>query len=446
MDTSLNSLGCDQVWNFTTRIYPASGALERLQWSDTEKLLYQVILPIIIVVGVLANLAFVFTIIRVKRMQTSTNYYLANLACADLLYLMILLCTRIHAFRHSPFRENIPYMSRNSCWGSIFPIFLCYFASVELVTLVSLERYYSICKPVYHRLMRGKQPTIRLIILAWILAIVLAAITVPRYGKMRRLCIIWPGSDKFQQLPTTYQTCHTVSFALGLSAEIIQSVIFLAALGISCFTYYKLIRKLSNLKLSGVGHSSKNKRNLKIRNQVARLLIINGVVFFLCQFPARYIGVDRFIRGAYRHLKSQPFVAIVVSFILLLINSAVNPFIYGLSSRLYRVAFCQAFGITRFFNMERLSSHADSFHDATRTFSERESFKRKQGSASTLDNIDNTVIQPTNSVNKADRERWKQKQSSMSSLDNIDNIVKVQSTNGGIEVDEESSKQKQSAV
>ena len=446
MDLSLDSPYCDKVWNFTNRIYRASGTLERLQWSNTEKILYQVILPIIVVIGVLANLAFLFTVIRVKRMHTSTNYYLANLACADLLYLIILLCTRIHAFRHSPFRENIPYKSRNGCWGSIFPIFLCSFASVELVTLVSLERYYSICKPIYHRRMRGKQPTIRLIILAWILAIILAAITVPRYGRMRHLCIIWPESNKFQRLPTTYQTCHTISFALGLSAEIIRSVIFLTALGISCFTYYKLIRKLSNLKLSSVRHSSKNKRNRKIRNQVARLLIINGLIFFLCQFPARYIGVDRFIRGALKHLRSQPFVAIVISFILLLINSAVNPFIYGLSSQLYRVAFCQAFGITRYFNMERLSSQADSFHDTTRTFSERESFKRKQGSASTLDNIDNTAIQPTNCLNKADREGLKQKQSSMSPLDNIDNIVKIQSTNGRIEVDEENSKQKQSAV
>ena len=392
MNASESTTNCDEVWNFTSSV-DASAALERLQWSSTDKWLTKVILPVIVIIGVLANLAFLFTVIRVRRMQTITNYYLVNLAVADVLFLVITLSAQFHTFTHSPFRGNVPYISEHGCWGSVYPIFVSYFASIEFITLVSLERYYTICKPVHHRLMHGKERTIKLIVSAWVVAIVLAAATAPRFGKMKRKCILWPEEDEYDDLPTRFHSCYMVNFGLGLLAEVIQSILLVIALVISCITYYKLVTNLGSKKLGGSVQVSKNKRNLQIRNQVARLLIINGAVFFICQFPSRVMNMDKFVRAVTDTLQPHTFTLFAISFGLLLINSAVNPFIYGLSSRLYRVAFCQAFGIAPFLNMDPLSSRGESFrNNVSHDFMDSARLRRRQSSVTTLDNIDSIQI------------------------------------------------------
>ena len=384
----MNTSECDDVWNYSSTIQ-ATAALERLQWSHTDKLLTQIILPVIVIVGVLANLAFLFTVFRVRRMQTITNYYLANLAVADILFLLITMGAQIHTYSHSQFRGNVPYLSEHGCWGSLFPILVSYFASIELVTLVSLERYYTVCKPVQYRLMHGKERTIKLIVIAWIIALALGALTAPRFGLMKRKCIIWPDGDEYQSLPMRFHSCYMVNIGLGLFAEIIICVLFVAALLISCITYYKLVTALgsSNTHHSGSVQVLKNKRNIQIRNQVARLLIINGTVFFLCQFPSRVMSMEKFIRVITNTLQPHFFTFFVISFGLLLINSAVNPFIYGLSSRLYRVAFFQAFGIAQYFNFEILSSRGDSCRENSHDYMESARIKRRQSSITTLDTI-----------------------------------------------------------
>ncbi len=93
--------------------------------------------------------------------------------------------------------------------------------------------------------------------------------------------------------------------------------------------------------------TAQSRQIIRIRNQVARLLIINGIVFFACQGPYRMISVHTFwksITDGERILtESQYGMLAVVSRSLILCNSCCNPFIYYASSSYYRSGFRKAF-------------------------------------------------------------------------------------------------------
>ena len=351
---------CVETYNLTNET-EASQILTMLQWSGMDKLIITVIVPIICTVGILANLAFLFTVARVRRMQIVTNYYLVNLGVADIVFMTFTMASFLNTYLHSPLRHNVPYGTSAGCWGNIYPIYLSYYSSVLLVTLVSLERFFVICMPIKHRLIKGKARTVKLIAACWGISVVLAALSTPRFGLLKQKCFLWPDSEDFAHLPATRRSCYLISNNLAILAEFIQTISFVVAMVISCITYYKLIRTLSQTPaLTWSGSRStrgrREMRNKKVRNEVARVLIINGIAFFLCQFPARVIGIDKLIRVINGNLQDNYATIFAIASGLLLINSAINPFIYGLSSRFYKVAFCEAFGIATYLKMERSAS------------------------------------------------------------------------------------------
>ena len=103
-----------------------------------------VILSCIILVGFLGNLTFIWTVIRVPSLHTSTYIYLTSLACTDL---FTLIGFAINEISTPMLRlENIFLLTAISDVVS-----WCAFTwSLCLVTLVSLERYLAICHPIRH--------------------------------------------------------------------------------------------------------------------------------------------------------------------------------------------------------------------------------------------------------------------------------------------------------
>ena len=350
---------CFETWNYTN-VTSALDNLDRISWGGVDKLVIVFILPIISIAGILMNFAFLFTVATVPRMQMVTNFYLVNLSAADILFLMFTLGSYVHTYLHSALRNNVPYLSDFGCWGNFYPIYLSYYASVLIITLVSLERFMVICMPVKYRLIKGKARTVKWIAACWGLSLVLAALSTPRYGDLRMKCILWPDTEAFASLPRLYRSCYLVSNAWALASEIIQTLLFLIAMFTSCITYYKLIVTLHQ-KMAPVGRRRSSRgdrehRNRQERNQVARLLVVNGLVFFICQFPARVINIDKVVRAINGNLQVNFAALLGIANGCLLINSAINPIIYGLSSRMYRVAFCEAFGIARLLKLERKPS------------------------------------------------------------------------------------------
>ena len=61
--------------------------VELYVYTPLEKIVNTYILPVIMAVGLLTNIAFLFVVARVHRMRTVVNVYLVSLAFADILFL-----------------------------------------------------------------------------------------------------------------------------------------------------------------------------------------------------------------------------------------------------------------------------------------------------------------------------------------------------------------------
>lgn len=82
------SSGGESTWNETEYDYDYEEALKTFFWSQLAPAL--VVYAATYLVGVAGNSLIIFTICRFRRLKTTTNVFLASLASADLL--LILLC------------------------------------------------------------------------------------------------------------------------------------------------------------------------------------------------------------------------------------------------------------------------------------------------------------------------------------------------------------------
>ena len=126
--------------------------IETFLYSETDKVMITIVFPFIVTLGLLANTAFLFTLVRVREMRTLTNFYLANLAFADLFFVIVTAVNHFYKYTWSPdFQRGVPWTSAVGCAAISAAIYMPFVASICLVTLVSLERFLAICFPLKHR-------------------------------------------------------------------------------------------------------------------------------------------------------------------------------------------------------------------------------------------------------------------------------------------------------
>ena len=316
-------------------------------WSD--KLMITKIYPVIFAVGILTNTAFLFTVARIPQMRTIHNFYLVNLACADLI---LILTKGINSFYRyiwsSEINRAVPYQSPASCALIYSMAYFGYYASICLVTLVTIERFLAICYPLKHRVMNDRAHTIKMVCGAWFVAIAFVALSVPSFSKHYNFCIVWPA--KWQhRLPHVMNICTSL---IGVFHDIVsfaQIIPFTGAFILNIILYSVIIRRLSNRDIvKGGEKGDQQKQADKVRNAVTRMLIITGIVFFLClapfQFYNGYLLVSR--HADFKQFLDPDKIAVLayVSRILDLVNSSVNPLIYSATNKRYRQAFFAAFG------------------------------------------------------------------------------------------------------
>ena len=329
--------------------FPDKGIQDYFLYQPTDKIMISVIFPIIVVVGVFSNAGFLLTIARVRDMRTLTNFYLANLACADLFFALITTVRYIYPYIwHSEFSGGVPWETQFGCAAtSALPSFV-YYTSICLVTLVSIERYLAICHPLKHRMVNKKSRTVKMVAGSWLLALILAALTAPVGSKLYVFCMIWP--EKYQhRLPKFLNFCNYVHPAFQEISSIIQFTPFFVALVLNTVLYSIIIIRLSQRDVSDQGEDKNGPASQakRVRNSVARMLVINGIIFFLCLAPWQFFNLYNIVL---RNFSIKPldaghvFALAWVARCLNVLNSAVNPIIYSVTNARYRQAFLKSIG------------------------------------------------------------------------------------------------------
>ncbi|CAF0809720.1 unnamed protein product [Brachionus calyciflorus] len=294
-------------------IVSSNSTLREYETSIYMFIILSLLYGCISLISVFGNLLILCVVIRNKKMHTVTNYFICNLAMADLV---------IGLFA-TPFQFQTAYLQR---W--IFPNILCKMApfaatlssNVNIITLVaiSLDRHHVILHPLKKKL--SKKKCILILILIWIVSIM----SITRFFNYK----VFHIENKKQ--------CNPINFELlKYDIIILTGLQFIIPFVIISITYIKIANHIYFAETP----QTANCNQIKTRKKVIKMILIVVVLFMICWAPIHLFNVINVLFpdtvGSYNNIHIIWF----FSNSLAASNSCYNVFIYGLCSERYKSEF-----------------------------------------------------------------------------------------------------------
>jgi len=265
-----------------------------------------VLLPI----GIAGNLLVIIVVKKKRYLRTKTNFLLANLAASDLMANVLAYTVGIARAFPMPSRTLGLFLCKIN---SYYPA--ASFCSILTLTVIALERYNAIVKPLSNGLKFRKRTLRYFIIAIWILSI--AAVTPLVYFdeySSEQLCVrTWSVHWNF-----TFWTCAIV-LAIALPVMVI------------IYCYFHIIRtlyfgpKIIPMNIPNEVDAQEKKKVIKLSIIVTSIIIIAFTPFSI----VRQLEIHGPV----------PNEVTVLALSLILLSSVLNPFIYAFQSTNYRQAF-----------------------------------------------------------------------------------------------------------
>ncbi|XP_072044816.1 somatostatin receptor type 5-like [Amphiura filiformis] len=316
-----------------------------------HKIMFLGFVPLIVTFGLFWNLAMLFVVYRVKSMRNTTNVYLSNLAVSDAALLVTSGIQYLTTYSNASIdlASDFSFATPLGCLAFEMAAELFYFASVFLVWLVTFERYLAVCHPMRHLKIKGKRWTVSMTIGVWIASLSIAVLAYP-YHEVQQICVRWPDESKFRTLQSKFPLCSLASYVyenekmrvnLEFWPRLFDVCQFTLAVSMCTYMFIRMIYTLSTRCNPNAAET------LAVRNQIARMLILNGTVFFLCLVPFRMININSLsLLVTNKDIFSNLRIIYIIwlARVTTLVNSAINPILYNVSNATYRAAFAEAFG------------------------------------------------------------------------------------------------------
>ncbi|XP_059476071.1 free fatty acid receptor 4-like [Neocloeon triangulifer] len=349
----------------------------------------------IVVTSVLANAAIAAAIVRYREMRTVTNTFLLNLALADLVFALgapLVAATRLT--QHWTLGETL-------CKALPYSQFVCGSVLLWTLTLISIDRHRCIVVPPYRSRLTPQRAGL-LVLATWSMASVLfipmtfwfhqQQVGDPLGGPDVLICtLVFPQMNGF-----------TLSLAFTVSAVLFACVLPMVLL---VYHYQRIFHKLlttrsrwmvpassslgpqvaaaasaelekvrrdSQISFTGIVGLNKTLRKLSVNSRMAaprgsvsmtqheelrlskhlrvvRVLLLNVVLVLLMWLPITLVMVLIYIDG--RRSTAAPLsdyflrsCHFVWALILALLNTVVNPLLYGVFSENFRACLCKMWG------------------------------------------------------------------------------------------------------
>ncbi|CAF0972074.1 unnamed protein product, partial [Brachionus calyciflorus] len=122
---------------------------------------------LIFIMGVTGNSLVIYVLMKEKEMRNFTNYLLANLSVADLMVLF----TCVPSSLHDLFAKERWYLGKMMCHLIAFIENCMGNASLLSIFLITIERYYAICRPLKIKSVMPPSRTLKLVSLIWVICI-----------------------------------------------------------------------------------------------------------------------------------------------------------------------------------------------------------------------------------------------------------------------------------
>ncbi|KAK8763424.1 hypothetical protein V5799_033965 [Amblyomma americanum] len=309
-----------------------------------------------LLLGLVGNLLIVYTVARFPRMRSISNLFLASLASADLL--IVLLCVPVK------FGQLFSYtwtLGELGCKLLLYVQHVSMICSVLNLTFLSIERYYAVIHPVRSRYLCTFSQARRVIIFIWLAAFLTALPIIfvqvhVEMGLRRRA--YWCMRDEAS--PSAWRSFEIYMLILVLC---IPTLVMGYAYAKICAQLWMVVRERAHLTSGtactemlektpgkpgfGVNGDKRflgkpSRADEDTVKQVIKMLILVVSLFVLCWAPILILNVLTAFGSVsalnYSYLKPLRTCFHLLSYL----NSCVNPLVYGFMSRSFRVSFRDA--------------------------------------------------------------------------------------------------------
>ncbi|XP_003903896.1 substance-K receptor [Papio anubis] len=280
----------------------------------------------LVLVAVTGNAIIIWIILAHRRMRTVTNYFIVNLALADL-------CMAVFnaTFNFVYASHNIWYFGRAFCYfQNLFPI-TAMFVSIYSMTAIAADRYMAIVHPFRPRL---SAPGTKAVIAGiWLVALALASpqcfySTVTMDQGATKCVVAWPEDSGGK----TLLLYHLVVIAL----------IYFLPLAVMFVAYSVIGLTLWRRAVPGQQTHGANLRHLQAKKKFVKTMVLVVVTFAICWLPYHlYFILGSFQEDIYCHkFIQQVYLAL---FWLAMSSTMYNPIIYCCLNHRFRSGFRLAF-------------------------------------------------------------------------------------------------------
>ncbi|XP_022096747.1 uncharacterized protein LOC110982564 [Acanthaster planci] len=295
--------------------------------------LIPVILGILICVGMVGNSLVIFVIVRASQ-RTVTNYYIVNLAVADILFLAFCAPKTANDYLNQGFT-----LGRFMCKVVLYLQYVTSHSTCFLLAAMSVDRFQAIVRPLKSLKTRTLQTAITISVLVWLSAFLLY-IPFPLYFDLQELV--------YQGTLTTYCLISwpsgTLEFAYTIMTFLFPYALPLVVIAV-CYTV--MLRHLwqrvaPSDAVSGPANTANTERNLRQKRKITLMVLTVVIVFTVCWFPLHFYSLWSSFGASFvytNHALNLKTAGHVLSYV----NSCANPFIYAFLGENFRKSFRKAF-------------------------------------------------------------------------------------------------------
>lgn len=289
---------------------------------------FRAIYALLIVVNIAGNVLVCLVIRRFSFIRSPMNYLIAHVAICDIISgIFLSLKAVLFGLYEHPSGLLGDFLCKFVTFGQLGWIPNC--ASVYTLLAIAWERYKAILKP--HSPRFSNKQVKRAIIISWIIAffICLPELVSSGYNLRIKSCdFFWIGRWDSLLDPTIWL------IGVGLVPPFIMTVL-----------YGKVVRSLWCTRNTAVAGDVTQRSLLKSRKRVTQSVILVTVLLFLCWSPI----LLNYIISSYssdNNLTMENINQVVplfyqISYVFVILNSTLNPFIYALRDKRFRKCMIQ---------------------------------------------------------------------------------------------------------
>lgn len=289
------------------------------------RVIIPIIFGLIVTLGLLGNLLVIVVIIMNQQMRSTTNLLILNLAFADLCF--IVFCVPFTATGYA-----LPKWPFGVIWCKIvqYLIYVCAYASVYTLVIMSLDRYLAVVHPISSMAIRNEANTVRILIILW--GVILAGhipllldyevVDYVYFNEFRSVCIYkYSANNNLVMLKIFYGSFFMFGYMLPLS--------------LICVLYGFMLKRLLYGVVPGGSQRAESIRSKKKR--VTKMVVIVVAMFALCWLPIQVVFM---VQNFGHYSEDISYIAIqMVANCLAYMNSCVNPILYAFLSDNFRRSF-----------------------------------------------------------------------------------------------------------